>query len=455
MINGGVSFWYTDSGRPAYRPSLPGDLSADVCIVGAGLTGLWTAYYLKRARPDLQVVVVEREFAGFGASGRNGGWLSAELATDPRRYGRGDDRSEQLRHAMRDAVTEVMSVAQAEGIEADIVRGGLLYVARSPAQLARLHDGYEQERRTKAVDGLAWLTPDQLDQRVSVAGALGATYSPHAARVQPAKLVRGLAATVERLGVPIYEQTRVREIAPGRARTDHGTVRAPQVLRCLEGFTASIRGQRRTWLPMNSSMVVTEPLSDAAWDQLGWAGSEVLGDVAHAYMYAQRTADGRIALGGRGVPYRYGSRTDPAGVTQRQTVGALTELLFQMFPAAAGTPIAHAWCGVLGVPRDWCASVALDPVTGLGHAGGYVGSGLTTTNLAARTLADLTLGEATELTRLPWVDHRVRRWEPEPLRWLGVHAMYALYRAADRREQASQQSTTSLLGHAADRITGR
>ncbi len=455
MINGGVSFWYADSGRPAYRPPLSGDLEADVCIVGAGLTGLWTAYYLKRARPDLHVVVLEREFAGFGASGRNGGWLSAELATDPHRYGHGAAGGEQLRRAMRDAVAEVISVAQAENIDADIVSGGLLYVARSPAQLARLRDAYQQRRDAQPADGLSWLTEDQLSRRVGVAGALGATYTPHAARVQPAKLVRGLAAAVERLGVPIYEQTRVREIAPGSARTDRGTVRAPYVLRCLEGFTASIRGQRRNWLPMNSSMIVTEPLSDAVWRQIGWAGSEVLGDAAHAYMYAQRTADGRIALGGRGIPYRYGSRTDPAGATQRRTVDALTALLYEMFPAAAGTPIVHAWCGVLGVPRDWCASVALDPVTGLGHAGGYVGSGLTTTNLAARTLADLTLGDDTELTRLPWVGHRVRRWEPEPLRWLGVHAMYTLYRAADRREQASQQPTTSILARVADRITGR
>ena len=351
---------------------------------------------------------------------------------------------------MKDAVAEVISVAQAENIDADIVQGGLLYVARSPAQLARLRGSYQPDR-----DGVTWLTADELSQRVSVAGALGATYTPHAARVQPAKLVRGLAAAVERLGVPIYEQTRVREIAPGRAVTDRGTVRAAQVLRCLEGFTASIRGQRRNWLPMNSSMIVTEPLADATWDEIGWAGSEVLGDAAHAYMYAQRTADGRIALGGRGIPYRYGSRTDSAGVTQRQTVEALTALLYEMFPAAAGTTIAHAWCGVLGVPRDWCASVALDPATGLGHAGGYVGSGLTTTNLAARTLADLTLGHDTELTRLPWVGHRVRRWEPEPLRWLGVHAMYTLYRAADRREQASQRPSTSLLARIADRITGR
>ena len=455
MINGGISFWYADSGLPASRPPLPGDLRADVCIVGAGLTGLWTAYYLKRARPDLHVVLLEREFAGFGASGRNGGWLSAELATDPRRYLHGAARGEQLRHAMRDAVAEVISVAQAEGIDADIVRGGLLYIARSPAQLARLRDAFQPERAAPAADGCSWLTGDQLNRRVNVAGALGATYTPHAARVQPAKLVRGLAATVERLGVPIYEQTPVREIAPGRARTDRGTVRAPQVLRCLEGFTASIRGQRRNWLPMNSSMVVTEPLSDAAWRQIGWDGSEVLGDAAHAYMYAQHTADGRIALGGRGIPYRYGSRTDLAGVTQRRSIEALIALLYELFPAAAATPIAHAWCGVLGVPRDWCASVALDPMTGLGHAGGYVGSGLTTTNLAGRTLADLTLGHDTELARLPWVGHRVRRWEPEPLRWLGVHAMYTLYRAADRREQASQQQATSILARVADRITGR
>ena len=241
-----------------------------------------------------------------------------------------------------------------------------------------------------------------------VAGARAGTFSPHCARVQPAKLVQGLAAAVERLGVAIYEQSEVVEIAPRLARTRRGSVRAPIILRCLEGFTAGLKGQRRSWLPMNSSMIVTDPLPESVMAEIGWSEAELLGDAAHAYMYAQRTADNRIALGGRGVPYRFGSRTDDRGATQETTIASLTALLREMFPAAAGVPIAHAWCGVLGVPRDWCATVTLDRDTGLGTAGGYVGSGLTTTNLAGRTLSDLVLGQDTELTHLPWVNRRVR-----------------------------------------------
>jgi glycine/D-amino acid oxidase-like deaminating enzyme len=227
------------------------------------------------------------------------------------------------------------------------------------------------------------------------------------------------------------------------------------ILRCLEGFTAGIKGQRRNWLPMNSSMIVTDPLPASVKADIGWSGAELLGDFAHAYMYAQRTADDRIALGGRGIPYRYGSRTDDRGATQEWTIQVLTGLLHEMFPAVRDVPIAQAWCGVLGVPRDWCATVILDESTGLGTAGGYVGSGLTTTNLAGRTLADLVLRRDSELTRLPWVGRQVRPWEPEPLRWLGVQAMYTLYRTADRREYNRKLPTTSKIARLANMITGR
>ncbi|CAM5521789.1 FAD-dependent oxidoreductase [Streptomyces badius] len=211
---------------------------------------------------------------------------------------------------------------------------------------------------------------------------------------------------------------------------------------------------------MNSSMIATEPLPARVWDAIGWEGRETLGDMAHAYFYAQRTADDRIALGGRGYPYRFGSATDNDGRTQASTVTALRDLMVRLFPITAGVPIAHAWSGVLGVPRDWCATVTLDRSTGLGYAGGYVGSGVATANLAARTLRDLIQqdsGQAgpTDLTALPWVNHKVRRWEPEPFRWLGVHGMYAAYRAADRRETASPRPGTDPLAKAADRIAGR
>jgi glycine/D-amino acid oxidase-like deaminating enzyme len=246
------------------------------------------------------------------------------------------------------------------------------------------------------------------------------------------------------------------------ARTKFGDVRARSVLRCTEGYTAGLPGLRRALLPMNSHMLVTEPLDSAAWQEIGWAGCETLSDEAHAYMYAQRTADGRIALGGRGVPYRFGSAVDHLGMTDQSTVAALTGVLRRLFPAAADTPVAHAWCGVLGVPRDWCASVTYHPASGLGWAGGYTGHGVAAANLAGRTLADLVTGERSPLTALPWVGHRGRSWEPEPARWAGVHGLYALYRLADRLESPVPGDTAGdsrvrlgeTLGRVGDVISG-
>jgi glycine/D-amino acid oxidase-like deaminating enzyme len=263
-----------------------------------------------------------------------------------------------------------------------------------------------------------------------------------------------LADAVEQLGVTIYEDTSVSEIRPQQATTSHGIVRAQYIVRATEGFTARIKGMHRHWLPMNSSMIVTEPLSAEAWSSIGWSGTETLGDLAHAYCYAQRTADGRIAIGGRGVPYRYGSKTDNDGSTHPETVTSLRQILVRLFPQTQGVSIDHAWSGVLGVPRDWCSTVGLDAATGLAWAGGYVGHGVATTNLAGRTLKDLLLGRSTDLTRLPWVGRRVRKWEPEPLRWLGVQAMYAAYRLADRQERGGRTST-SPIATVADKVSGR
>ncbi|MFE9372745.1 NAD(P)/FAD-dependent oxidoreductase [Streptomyces sp. NPDC006711] len=459
-INGGISFWYAADGLPTPREPLPGDASADVVIVGGGYTGLWTAYYLKKAAPFLDVAVLESRFCGYGASGRNGGWLYNGIAGRDRYAAlHGRDSAVRLQEAMNDTVDEVVRVAAAESIDADIHQGGVLEVAYTPAQLARLKAFHAAETAFGEKDRLL-LGARETAARIRVAGAVGSTWTPHGARVHPVKLVKGLASVVETLGVRVYESTPVTEIRPGHAVTPYGTVRAPYVLRCTEGFTASLKGQRRAWLPMNSSMIATEPLGPEVWEAIGWAGRETLGDMAHAYMYAQRTADDRIALGGRGVPYRFGSRTDNDGRTQAATVSALREILVRFFPQLAGVRISHAWSGVLGVPRDWCASVALDRTTGLGWAGGYVGSGVATANLAARTLRDLVRrdsGEAGEtgLTSLPWVGHKVRMWEPEPLRWLGVRGMYAAYRGADRRELARARATTDPVAVLADRVAGR
>ncbi|MGW1773653.1 NAD(P)/FAD-dependent oxidoreductase [Streptomyces sp. NPDC002104] len=457
-INGGISFWYaTDETAPAHPPRAPltGNTTADVVIVGGGYTGLWTAYYLKTAAPDLRVTVLEQKFCGYGASGRNGGWLYNGIAGRDR-YAtlHGHQAAQRLQHAMNETVTEVIDTAAKEGVDADIHRGGVLEVARTPAQLSRLKAFHAAELAFGETDRELYDATDTR-ARIDVADAVGSSWTPHGARIHPLKLVKGLAAACERLGVVIHESTPVTEIAPRRALTPYGTVRAPYVLRCTEGFTAALKGQKRSWLPMNSSMIATAPLPPETWSQIGWSDASTLGDMAHAYMYAQRTADDRIAIGGRGVPYRYGSRTDNDGRTQPATITSLTRLLESFFPALTGVEITHAWSGVLGVPRDWCATVTLDTTTGLGWAGGYVGSGVATANLAARTLRDLVLNDRTDLTTLPWVNHRVRRWEPEPFRWLGVQALYAAYREADRRESTTHTPATTPLARLADRISGR
>ncbi len=455
LVNGNVSFWFEAlGGRPSPRSSLSGDRTADVCIVGAGLTGLWTAYYLKKADPSLGIVLVEREFAGYGASGRNGGWASGLMAGSRDRFAKlyGADSVRAQQRLMNEAVDEFVAVAAHEGIEADIVKGGTIRVASTPAQVSRLRGGVEQDHRWGVPESRI-LQRAEMRARIRIPEVVEAAYTPHCARIQPARYTRALADVVEALGVRIYESTTVTRIESGVVHTDHGVVRASVILRATEGYTASLSGERRTWLPMNSSMIVTEPLPQVVWDEIGWSSGETLGDKCYSHMYGQRTADGRIAIGGRGIPYRYGSATDRDGATQEAAIRSLTAILHRRFPATRGYRVVHAWSGVLGVPRDWCPSVVFDRRTGLGHAGGYVGQGVTTTNLAGRTLRDLVLGYETELTRLPWVGHCSRKWEVEPLRWLGVRAMYLAYGRGDRYEVSSGRE--SRLARLADVISGR
>jgi glycine/D-amino acid oxidase-like deaminating enzyme len=457
MQTGNLGFWWRSlGGPPAARPPLPGPLEADVAIVGAGYTGLWTAYYLKRAEPSLQVVVIEREVSGFGASGRNGGWVSGFFSGPPRAYARrgGREGFAALQQAMFDTVDEVGRVLAEHDIDADFHKGGHLAVALNPAQGLRLRDQVQRSREYGLGErDLRALSAQQLAERLRIAGAHSATFSPHVARAHPTKLLAGLAATVERLGVRIHEGTPVTEIRPHRALTPFGAVNARWVVRATEGYTAGLRGLKRALVPMNSSMIITEPLEPAAWEEIGWDGREVLSDGANVYVYLQRTEDGRIAIGGRGVPYRFGSRTDGSGDTAPATIASLRARLRMMFPSAGGAELDHAWSGVLGVPRDWCVSVNVDSGSGLAWAGGYVGEGVGAANLAGRTLRDLMLGHDSSLTSLPWVGRRPGRWEPEPVRWGAIRSVYALYRVADRLEQRIQRP--SRLGRLVDHVSGR
>jgi len=459
IANGGVSFWVHDAGgRPRVRPPLAGPTEVDVAIVGAGLTGLWTAYYLKQANPKLEIAVLEQEFAGFGASGRNGGWMSAEPAGQYRRYAatHGEAGARSLQQQMFGAVRESADVARREGFGDAVADNGLIHFATNPAQLDRTHHHVQAMRQQGWGESDVYeLTADDLADRVRVAHALGGYATRHCVRVHPARYVFGLAFAVERLGVKIFEGTTALQIEPHRVVTDRGDVGAQYIVQALEGYTVSMPDQRRRLLPMNSSMVITEALSSGALEEIGWSGGELLGDVAHSFTYMQLTEDHRIAIGGRGVPYNFASSFDRDGKTAAVAVESLRARLHEIFPSLHGVQLEHTWSGVLGVPRDWSAAVTIDPATGVVRAGGYTGHGLSGTNLAARTVRDLILGEDTELSRLPWVGRQARAWEPEPLRWMGSTALYAAYRYADRREYATGAKRTHFTARFADFISGR
>ena len=416
---------------------LDGDVDVDVAIAGAGYTGLWTAYYLSRAEPGLRIAVCEREIAGFGASGRNGGWCSALFPASLGKLARmaGRDAAIAMGRAMQETVDEVAAAAAAEGIDCHWAKGGTVMLARSPAQLDRATAEVAEAREFGFGSAdLRLLTAAAAREYAAATGVLGGTYTPHCAAIHPGRLVRGLAEAVLRRGVTVYERTPVTQILPGRLVTPSGTVRARHVIRATEGFTAQLPGERRTVVPVYSLMIATEPLPESAWAQIGLADRPTFGDLRHLIIYGQRTQDGRFAFGGRGAPYHLGSAIRPSFDRAPAVFTALRQTLAELFPALADATVTHAWGGPIGVPRDWCASVGLDRSTGVGWAGGYVGDGVATTNLAGRTLADLVLGNDSGITRLPWVGHRSPRWEAEPLRWLGVNAGLQVMSWADRQE---------------------
>ena len=420
------------------RPSLPGPTDVDVAIVGAGFTGLWTAYYLKRADPHLRVAVLEREIAGFGASGRNGGWCHTTFpgsrSAAEERHGRQAVIDQQ--RALHRTVYEVARVVETEGIEARFRLGGQLDLATTPLQLLRMREAVEYEREWGFTeDDYAVLGAADMRERIKVSGCLGAVYTPHGAAVDPARLARGLADVVERMGVPIYERTPVTRIEPHVATTDAGDVRADVVVRATEAFTPELPGYERTIVPIYSLMIGTEPLPDAFWDEVGWSDHEVFGDFRFLIFYAMHTEDGRIAIGGRGAPYHYGSRISEAFERVSEVQDHLRVLLGELFPAIGDAKVSHRWGGAIAAARDWYASVGLDRPTGMAWAGAYVGDGVSTTNLAGRTLSDLILGQQTELTGLPWVGHRSKSWEPEPLRWLAINAALRAMSSADAAEE--------------------
>lgn len=449
---GGRSLWLNTLGAPIVpRPQLRGDTSADVVIVGAGLIGLWSAYCLALAEPTLEIVVVEAETAGFGAAGRNAGFVSAGIAGKAQAYlARGGwEGVQRAERAMIEGIDHVGEVVAREGIECGWTKGGSLRIATSQAQLERVRAGFEnRHERALTESDVQLLDAADVAARVRIPDVVGGAYTPHCARVHPGRLVRGLADACERRGVTIFERSRVSRIGPGQVHCapDDGraaaTVRAPIVVQATEAFTVDLPGQHRDYMPVFSHMLATEPLDGRTWAEIGWRGCETVADQRHLFTYAQRTVDDRIAIGGRGAWYRMGSTIRAGDERPPGVHAAIERTLRAWFPAAADAKITHRWGGVFAVPRDWSMSIELDRATGLARAGGLAGHGLVASSLCGRTLADLILERDTDLTSLPWVGHDSGRWEVEPARVIAQRLITAVLASADRIEDAGRGPAT-------------
>ena len=433
----------------APRACLPGDRDFDVAIVGAGFTGLWTAYYLKLHAPQLRVAVVEREIAGFGPAGRNGGWVLGGMSGKAEIYARHTDAATISRGlwATYQSGYDLERVIRKERIDCGFARAGAVWVATTPAQEHRLRAAVaEMRKQGHSYDDVHLVERGSADL-VQIPGLRVACVDRRTARVNPGQLVRGLAEACEQRGVHIFERTEALEISPRSVRCSTGLIQATHVVRATEAFTVQLPHERRAVLPLYSLMIATEPLPAHVWHELRWPPALLVHDRRHLFFYAQRTMDDRLAIGGRGAPYPLGNPINDSSERNATVQHRLRMAIRHHFPPVHEARITHTWGGPLAVPRDWCMSISYDRATGVGHAGGYGGNGVSNAHLAGQTMADLILRRDTDRISLPWVGHVSPRWEPEPLRFLASQAIVRVLGSADRYEETSGRSArrTALL----------
>ena len=381
-------------------------------------------------------MLIEAQHIGHGASGRNGGWFMGTLEglsafTDSK-----GELPPAARAQLNTLVSRAGQVLTKEGIECDFHHGGcVMAAARHTSQIARARETLAHFQALGfSEDDYRWLTPEALTARMQVANPGGAVFTPHVARVQPAKLVMGLTRAVKSLGVRVFEHTRANSIGPGRIDCDRGSVSANQIVVATEGYSEVGNPLHRRIIPVQTGMVVTEPLTYKQWSDIGFQDNETFADFTRAATYLQRTADQRLVIGARGN-YLPGGRpqhtlADTASIAQHRQRIAL-----DLFPQLRGVRFTHNWGGSVGVPRSWHPHVIYDPFSKVGTAGGYIGEGVGASYLFGETLATLLTGESTELSEMPWVQQRplaeLRRWEPEPFPQLGLKATMLAFGAEE------------------------
>lgn len=434
MANKNIAFWVKSTEKPNQsadanyinQHSPMSDKKYDVSIVGGGFTGLWLAYYLIKNNPELNIALFEAKQVGYGASGRNGGWLSTNLPGVigqllKRKHVTQDDIIH-LQRKVNETIHEVNDVCQQESIDCDFFEGGLLNIATNKAQSNRLIDlKAEHLKYGFDADKLMLLTAEEAKKHINIDVIESALYYKQGARIQPFKLILGLKSFLE-AKIDFFENTPVTNFKQGAIYTKDRKIDSDAIICCTEGYSGPLLGKRSV-IPINSSIIATNVLPSDFWEKANWNNNELLGDLAHQFIYAQRTEDNRIIIGGRGAPYQYNAKTSGHGHLDANTQKQLLNRLQFFFPNYK-FDVDYAWKGSLGVTRDWCPTVTYNPNSNVGYIYGFAGHGVGPTNLAARTMVDRILGKSTDLTKLPWNEHKSPKWEPEPFRWLAIHGMY-------------------------------
>ena len=397
--------------------------SYDVAIIGGGFSGLWSAYHLKKLNPNLTIAIFEAHHCGFGASGRNGGWASSDYpvyrSTLEKRYGK--EITDTLFQSLTSAIEELGEISQSIAPRANFVKSGTLMFARNRAQELRLKASEDELHH--------WKSPEEMNELVRISESRGGLFNSECATVDPMGLVDGLVRFLINQGVAIFENVFATRVENG-VLANSTFVSAPIVIQATEVFSEP----GRDFIPLYSLMVATEPLSEEIWRAIGVDSRFTFAEGSHLINYAQRTADNRIAIGGRGATYPYGSQLQTSKERTTHVHKHLRELIRQWFPILRGVRFTHSWGGAVAITRDWEPYVQFNSATGFGRLGGYAGDGVTMSYLAAKIMANLIKNTSSPITQLHFVNRKMRKWEPEPLRFIAVNSLVKLSGVADKEE---------------------
>jgi glycine/D-amino acid oxidase-like deaminating enzyme len=437
-----VSYWLDQPDAPAPLDPLVGPTTADLAVVGAGFTGLWTALIAKERDPDRDVVVLEARSTAWAASGRNGGFCDASLthglANGVERFG--DEMATLVKFGRRN-LDEIEAAVARHGIDCRFERTGEMNVATADWQVAGLREGYEQARAYG--ENAVFLDRDEVRAEVASPTYVAGLWNKDGCAVlDPARLAWGLRAACRRLGVRIYEDSPVESIAsapPRRSagltlKTPAGSVTARHVALGTGAFPAPLRRLRAYIVPVYDYVLMTEPLSDEQLASIGWRNRQGIGDSANQFHYYRRSADNRILWGGYDAVYYNGGRITPERDRRPATAAKLAEHFFETFPQLDGVRFTHSWGGVIDTCARFCAFFGTAYRGRLSYAVGYTGLGVGATRFGAEVMLDLLSGAETELTSLGMVRSRPIPFPPEPVRSAVIQATRWSIARADAHE---------------------